>query len=67
MAAYKCGYCGKYNEGDIWCSENHRQLWYEMRRVKNLDAFKKRQGRQGPKGRSEGGMKRGRAARAKKT
>lgn len=66
MAVYKCGYCGKPNEGDIWCSEAHRQLWYEQRQHKVLDAQHGRPGRIGPHGRATGGARRAQNARAKK-
>lgn len=34
MPRYKCGWCGKYNEGDIWCSEVCREAWYVELRFK---------------------------------
>lgn len=67
MAAYKCGYCGKFNEGDIWCSEAHRQLWYEERRVPRLTGMLTPRKRLGPQGRAIGGRRRIQKARPKKS
>lgn len=67
MALYKCGYCGKQTEGDIWCSEEHRQAWYESRRVATLEKLMRKPGRIGPKGRATGGRRRATQARNKKS
>ena len=67
MAHYKCGYCGTYNQDDIWCSELHRAMWYHQRKVEAMARLMDRSGRLGPQGRAIGGRDRIRKAQAKNT
>lgn len=67
MALYKCGYCGRKNEGDIWCSEEHRQLWYQSRKVDPVPSVVARPRRLGPQGRATGGRRRATQARRKRS
>lgn len=67
MVNYKCGYCGNLNEGTIWCSEKHRQLWYQTQQIKGLLTLRGKSGRKGPQERAEGGARRARQWRARKT
>lgn len=58
MAIYKCGYCKEKVRDDIWCSEAHRQLWYEQERARTIERLKATPGRLGPKGRTIGTRRR---------
>lgn len=66
MATYKCGYCGTFNKGDIWCSDEHRLLWYEERRVPKLTGMLTSKDRRGPQRRQLGAKRLGRPKSVKK-
>lgn len=67
MASYKCGWCGKFNENDIWCSEHHRQLWYADHRAELPPNGGARAYRKGPKHQIAGNKRRTQRTRKKKS